>query len=138
MQKKVTVTLSPAKEKPEQTTESQNLGPHRITGNLHQKTQMTVATLWIQQQDGERIPLLRIQAPRQLGGKPKTGNPLGAELNTEPRTVIFQGVSLTGNNDSLVTDGECRQDTAFYIRLCTHHEPFSQVRHVRGARRLRP
>ena len=68
---------------------------------------MKVTFLWIQQQDGEHFPLLRIQAPRHLSGEPKIGNPLGAGLYTEFSTVIFQGVSHPDNGDFLVTDGRC-------------------------------
>ena len=99
---------------------------------------MKVTTLWILQQDEEHIPLIRIQTPRHLGGKPKIANPLGAGLNTEPGTVIIKKcVLLTGKSDSLVTDGRSRQDTTFNIQLCTQHAPFSHVRHVPGSRRFK-
>ena len=85
---------------------------------------MKVTFLWIQQQDGEHFPLLRIQAPRHLGGEPKIGNPLGAGLYTEFSAVIFQGVSHPDNGDFLVNDGRCSQDTIFNTQWCTHNEPF--------------
>ena len=31
----------------------------------------------------------------------------------------------------------CRQDTTFTMQLCTHHAPFSHVRHEGGSRRLK-
>ena len=67
----------------------------------------------------------------------KIGNPLGAGLNTDHKTVVFQGVLLTGNSDSFVTDVGCGQDTTLDIQLRTHHAPSSHVRRVRGSRLFR-
>ena len=50
-------------------------------------------------------------------------------FRVEERTTVifFQGVSLTGHSDSLVSNGECKQHTAPRASFTYHTRIFSRV-----------
>ena len=84
---------------------------------------MKINTLWIQQQDGDGIPHLPLQALQQHGGDLQIGGLHQAGVSIEHSQVGFffqQGVSFTGNSGSLVSDGGCRQYTAQDMFAHTH------------------